>query len=65
MTILSHSFWQRKFGGDSAVIGKTVEVNGNPRDDRRRRIAGLASRLRVGHRDTGAARPLSGLSNRL
>jgi len=29
MTILSHSFWVRKFGGDSAVIGKTIQVNGN------------------------------------
>ncbi|HWJ14604.1 MAG TPA: ABC transporter permease [Gemmatimonadaceae bacterium] len=29
MTILSHSFWMRKFGGDSAVIGKTIQVNGN------------------------------------
>jgi len=28
MTILSHSFWMRKFGGDSAVIGKTIQVNG-------------------------------------
>jgi len=38
MTILSHSFWQRKFGGDSAVIGKTVQVNGNPAT-----IVGVAS----------------------
>jgi putative ABC transport system permease protein len=38
MTILSHSFWLRKFGGDSAVIGKTVEVNGNPAT-----IVGVAS----------------------
>jgi putative ABC transport system permease protein len=38
MTILSHSFWQRKFGGDSSVIGKTIQVNGNPTT-----IVGVAS----------------------
>jgi predicted permease len=26
--ILSHSLWQRKFGGDAAVIGRSVRVNG-------------------------------------
>jgi putative ABC transport system permease protein len=28
ITILSHGFWQRKFGGDSSVIGKTVQIFG-------------------------------------
>ena len=28
ITILSHRFWQRKFGGDSSVIGKTVQIFG-------------------------------------
>ena len=28
MTILSHAFWQRRFGGDSSVIGKTVQLFG-------------------------------------
>jgi predicted permease len=28
ITILSHAFWQRKFPGDSSVIGKTVQING-------------------------------------
>ena len=28
ITILSHGFWQRKFGGDSSVIGKTVKIFG-------------------------------------
>ncbi|HEY2164386.1 MAG TPA: ABC transporter permease, partial [Gemmatimonadaceae bacterium] len=28
ITILSHGFWQRKFGADSSVIGKTVQVFG-------------------------------------
>ena len=28
MAILSHGFWQRRFGGDSSVIGKTIQVFG-------------------------------------
>jgi putative ABC transport system permease protein len=28
--ILSHSFWQRRFGGDPAVIGTTVTLNNQP-----------------------------------
>jgi predicted permease len=27
--ILSHGFWQRRFGGDPAIIGKTLILNGN------------------------------------
>jgi putative ABC transport system permease protein len=30
MTILSHSFWERKFGSDSSVIGKTVQIFNAP-----------------------------------
>jgi predicted permease len=30
MTILSHSFWERKFGSDSSVIGKTIQIGGGP-----------------------------------
>src|ERR1041384_8346393 len=30
MTILSHSYWESAFGGDSSVIGRTVQINGNP-----------------------------------
>lgn len=29
ITILSHAFWQKEFGSDSSVIGKTVQVGGN------------------------------------
>ncbi|MFN8654666.1 MAG: ABC transporter permease [Gemmatimonadales bacterium] len=28
--ILTHGFWQRRFGGDSEVVGKTLTLNGNP-----------------------------------
>src|SRR5688572_11493756 len=28
--ILSHGYWQRHFGGDPAVIGRTMTLNGNP-----------------------------------
>ncbi len=27
--VISHSFWQRKFGGDPSLIGKTVYLNNN------------------------------------
>jgi predicted permease len=30
MTILSHAFWERRFGGDSSVIGKSVQIFGGP-----------------------------------
>ena len=30
MTILSHGFWERRFGGDSSVIGKTVQIVNGP-----------------------------------
>jgi predicted permease len=30
MAVLSHGFWQRQFGGDPGVIGRTVRLNGKP-----------------------------------
>jgi hypothetical protein len=30
VAVLSHGFWMRAFGGDPAIIGKTVRVNGVP-----------------------------------
>ncbi len=30
VAIISHGLWQRKFGGDSAVIGRAVTIDGNP-----------------------------------
>jgi putative ABC transport system permease protein len=31
IAILSHEFWQRRFGGDRGVVGRMIEVNGGPR----------------------------------
>jgi len=28
--VLGHTFWQSRFGGDPSIIGRTVNVNGNP-----------------------------------
>ena len=30
IVVLSHDYWQKKFGGDSSVIGRTISVNGHP-----------------------------------
>ncbi len=30
VTILSHSFWQRRFGGDPNLVGKQILLNGEP-----------------------------------
>ncbi len=30
VAVLSHSAWRRRFGGDPAVVGRTVRVNGAP-----------------------------------
>jgi putative ABC transport system permease protein len=30
--ILSYGFWQRRFGGDRSVIGRSVQVDGKPRE---------------------------------
>jgi len=30
VAILSHGFWQRRFGGDPAIVGQTVRMNGIP-----------------------------------
>ncbi|MDQ3605364.1 MAG: ABC transporter permease [Gemmatimonadota bacterium] len=30
IAVLSHRIWQRRFGGDPAVIGRTIDINGQP-----------------------------------
>ncbi len=30
--VLSHGIWQRRFGGDAAVVGRTLTFNGQPHD---------------------------------
>ncbi len=30
--MLTHGYWQRKFGGDRAVVGRTLQVDGKPRE---------------------------------
>ncbi len=31
VAILTHGFWQRQFGGDQAILGKTLNLQGRPR----------------------------------
>ena len=30
VAVLGHRFWQREYGGDEAVVGRTISLNGNP-----------------------------------
>ncbi len=32
VAILTHALWQRRFGGDPSVLGRTLQVNGVPRE---------------------------------
>jgi len=32
VAVISHRIWQSRFGGDSAIIGKSIRVNGQPTD---------------------------------
>ena len=38
VVVLTHPFWQREFGGDRSVVGRSIQVNGHPFT-----IAGVAS----------------------
>jgi len=43
VVMLSHSLWQRAFGGDSGIVGRTVQLN-----DRDHRVVGVLPRTFVG-----------------
>jgi putative ABC transport system permease protein len=30
VAVLSHAFWQRRYGGDPEIVGKTIVLNGQP-----------------------------------
>ena len=38
VVVLSHGFWQRHFGGDPSVAGRTIHLNGKPAT-----VAGVAA----------------------
>ena len=31
VVVMSHALWQRRFGGDQAIVGKSIEIEGRPR----------------------------------
>ncbi len=50
VAVISHSYWQRRFGGDAGVLGRSLIVNGRPFT-----IIGVAPRRFTGVQARGAA----------
>jgi predicted permease len=50
--VISHGLWQRRFGGDAGIVGRSVQVNG-----RARTIIGVMPRSFRFPNDYGAMRP--------
>lgn len=43
VTVLSYGFWQRRYGSDAAIVGKTIKVTGQPYT-----VVGVAAREFIG-----------------
>ena len=57
VTVLSHAFWQRRLGGDPAVVGREITLNGHAFTRGRDRPRGLQGRERdLRHRRCGCRR---------
>jgi predicted permease len=52
--VLGYGYWQRRFGGDSGVVGRTLDVNGRPTEI----IGVLAADFRFLRWDPGVVLPL-------
>ena len=48
VAIISHAFWQRRFGGDPAVVGRTFALEDRPFVTRQFQIVGVAERTFFG-----------------
>jgi predicted permease len=48
VAIISHAFWQRRFGGDAAVVGRTFALEDRPFVTRQFQIVGVAERTFFG-----------------
>ena len=53
VTVLSHNFWERQLGGDPAVVGQTLTLNGHAFT-----VVGVAPRGFKGANAIADARPV-------
>ena len=59
IVVLGYQFWQRRFGGDPAVVGTIVRVDGKPSRDHRCHAGGLSRSLSRARRSKGTSRSAS------